>query len=250
MYSIPIKTKNLNITSPFGWRTLNGTRNFHNGIDLGYAQGTPIYAMQDGVLESRRDQYGANWQRLHVGNGYWDYVHMHQMAFPLWSKVEVKQGQFISTVGNTGFSFGNHLHLGFYENGRGWVNPIPLVNMQNFLYNIFINNIEDMAEFIQHLKSIDESLKIISSIAYTSNIATCELKTGERLQIRVGGASGALVFRVGQSNWRALGGNSNGYIQLERVGETAVLNIRGMDNGLYENSTQDGKSWKGWQKLF
>ena len=45
----PIKNKNYYISSYFEYRTL-GTYHFHNGIDIPLIEGTPLYALSDGIV--------------------------------------------------------------------------------------------------------------------------------------------------------------------------------------------------------
>lgn len=111
------------ITSGFGWRW--GKR--HDGIDLGAPTGTPLYAMSQGTVIK------AGWENS-FGNKveirYWDgsiswYGHM--------SRIDVQTGQQVSAgdqvgaVGNTGHSFGSHLHLEFQrtETADTPIDPVP-----------------------------------------------------------------------------------------------------------------------------
>lgn len=89
----------------------------HKGIDLGAAEGTPIYASANGVV--RFAGFG------NAGNGFNRYGYcvfidhqngfytMYAHASALYVSVgeTVNQGQLIAGVGNTGQSFGNHLHF-------------------------------------------------------------------------------------------------------------------------------------------
>ena len=72
----------LPVTSAFGWRIhpISGAWKFHTGVDLGYAEGTPIPALFDGVVVecgNKEDGYG-NQVLLH--HPYYDvytrYAHM------------------------------------------------------------------------------------------------------------------------------------------------------------------------------
>lgn len=38
------------VTSPFGWRWLNGRSDLHTGLDIGAPEGTPVYSMLPGVV--------------------------------------------------------------------------------------------------------------------------------------------------------------------------------------------------------
>ena len=95
------------ITSGFGWRW----GKTHDGIDLGAPTGTPIYAMSKGeVIGSFYDSSFGNKVEIR----YWDgsiswYGHMSQRIAQKGDTV--MPGELVGLVGNTGHSFGSHLHL-------------------------------------------------------------------------------------------------------------------------------------------
>ena len=101
----PIRT--WNITSDFGWRW----GKTHDGIDLGATTGTPIYAMSKGVvIGSFYDSSFGN----KVEIKYWDgsiswYGHMSKRLVT--EGDTVLPGELVGLVGNTGHSFGSHLHF-------------------------------------------------------------------------------------------------------------------------------------------
>ena len=94
------------LSSPFGprWGRL------HAGIDIAAPGGTPIRAAADGsiVLAEPYGGYG-NYTCLDHGGGL-STCYAHQSAFELTSG-SVSQGDVIGYVGNTGASFGDHLHF-------------------------------------------------------------------------------------------------------------------------------------------
>lgn len=117
MFIFPFNNTDVPITSDYGWRMLKGRKSLHTGIDLGASCQTPILAAADGevmlVKEDPRNctscGYG-NYIILKHRNGYRTiYAHLTKI------KVEMNQrmtaGQVIGTVGNTGHSYGCHLHF-------------------------------------------------------------------------------------------------------------------------------------------
>lgn len=103
----------LEVSSAFGSR--GGGR--HTGVDLRNPKGTPIYAVDDGVVTASayRGSYG-NIVQISHGNGIetW-YAHCDTL---LVSKgAVVKKGQQIATVGITGRATGYHLHFEVRKNG-------------------------------------------------------------------------------------------------------------------------------------
>ncbi|MCL6446146.1 MAG: peptidoglycan DD-metalloendopeptidase family protein, partial [Alicyclobacillus sp.] len=59
------------VTSGFGPRDLGGVEGFHPGIDIGCPTGTPVYATNDGVVETAGWNSGGygNWVVINNGNG-------------------------------------------------------------------------------------------------------------------------------------------------------------------------------------
>jgi len=123
----PIDGKQLKgILSGFGMRVhpIYKVMKMHTGIDFGAAEGTPIYATGDGIVEraDNLEQGYGNHVVINHGFGYQTlYAHMSRIAATVGQKV--KRGQVIGYVGSTGESTGDHLHYEVIKNGVK-VNPI------------------------------------------------------------------------------------------------------------------------------
>lgn len=91
----------------------------HYGMDFEANLGTPIEAIQDGVIT--RAQYGrANGNNVKIKHNNklsTQYLHMSQIDSSIHVGDAVKQGQVIGYVGNTGWSSGPHLCLRVWYNG-------------------------------------------------------------------------------------------------------------------------------------
>ena len=119
-------------SSSFGWRTLGGVREFHDGLDIPRPAGSPIYAALDGlVINAGWGGYAGSSAGYNVviqhANGY-STVYAHCSKIYVKNGQTVSKGQLIAGVGQTGRAFGNHLHFGVfvgvpYSNGRG-INPL------------------------------------------------------------------------------------------------------------------------------
>lgn len=106
-------------SSAYGWRW----GSFHNGIDLAAPQGTPIYAAHAGTVIQSRWAGGYGYAVIidhGDGTETW-YGHTSQLLVE--EGQEVAAGERIALVGNTGYSFGSHLHLEVHINGAP-VEPI------------------------------------------------------------------------------------------------------------------------------
>jgi murein DD-endopeptidase MepM/ murein hydrolase activator NlpD len=101
------------VTSPFGYRW----GRLHAGIDIGVPYGTPIRAAASGtvVLAGWTGGYG-NYTCIDHGGGLAT-CYAHQSSYAVSGGAQVGQGQVIGYVGNTGHSFGAHLHFEVRING-------------------------------------------------------------------------------------------------------------------------------------
>lgn len=94
----------------------------HRGVDFTPGNGTPIYAIADGVV-SDSDYGGGYGQALYIehqinGQSVQSlYAHMQRNSSPLQVGDVVQVGEFVGLVGNTGTSTGPHLHLEIRING-------------------------------------------------------------------------------------------------------------------------------------
>jgi murein DD-endopeptidase MepM/ murein hydrolase activator NlpD len=112
-------TTSRRISQYFNWR--------HYGVDIPNRIGQPIYAVQDGVVET------AGWNRggygyyviINHGNGMRS-LYGHASELYVSPGDHVVQGQVISAIGSTGRSTGPHLHLEIRLNGR-MVNPLNYI---------------------------------------------------------------------------------------------------------------------------
>ncbi len=113
------------VTSRFGGRW----GSTHKGIDIGAPKGTPIKAAASGTVISASTGYNGgygNYMVVSHGNGI-ETAYGHCSALYVKPGQKVSQGQVIGAVGNTGRSYGNHLHLEIRINGVAQ-------NPQNYLY--------------------------------------------------------------------------------------------------------------------
>lgn len=100
------------ISDGYGWRThpVNKKRTFHHGLDFGNKIGTPVYATADGVVQkvTTRKLIGKYIVLSHRFGYQTGYGHLHKILVKVGD--EVKRGQIIALMGNSGRSTGAHLH--------------------------------------------------------------------------------------------------------------------------------------------
>ncbi|MEM0231183.1 MAG: M23 family metallopeptidase [Candidatus Woesearchaeota archaeon] len=151
-----IKADKFFVTSCFGIRILNGEQDSHPGVDFGHPEGTPIYAVEEGIVEdvsydckSRcegligEDKWGPS---CYCGSGYGNYVKIKHSNFEtVYAHLKeifvkegdsVSKGQQIGTEGSTGKSTGPHLHFELRIKGNA-VNPLCVydTNSGNFVFS-------------------------------------------------------------------------------------------------------------------
>lgn len=124
-FTIPCKG---HMTSNFGRR---GSRRYHYGIDLKAQTGDTIYAAFDGKIRIRsfeRKGYGYYVVIRHV-NGL-ETVYGHLSKFLVKENDFVQSGEPIGLAGNTGRSFGSHLHFETRFIGKP-INPNFIIDFDN-----------------------------------------------------------------------------------------------------------------------
>ena len=150
----PIKNSDLTrMASGFGYRTdpFTKSRRMHGGMDFTAPRGTPVYAASDGKViraDSRSSGYGKH-IRIDHGFGYVT-LYAHLNKYNVKRNQNVKKGDIIGFVGNTGRSQAPHLHYEVIKDKKR-VNPI------NFYYgNLSPEEFEDLLKIAsQENQSLD-----------------------------------------------------------------------------------------------
>ena len=101
-------------TSPFGQRW----GRLHAGIDIAAPGGTPIRAADSGRVALAGPQGGYGLYTCIQHGRTLSTCYAHQSELGTQRGAAVRQGQVIGFVGNTGHSFGDHLHFEVRVNGR------------------------------------------------------------------------------------------------------------------------------------
>ncbi len=108
-------------------RSTGCSSSYHYGADLANGCGAPIYAANSGTVDyaGRNGNYG-NYIRIQHGAGIsTGYAHIMDGGIIVDSGQQVGSGQIIAYAGDTGRSFGCHLHFEVYIDG-GYTNPHPI----------------------------------------------------------------------------------------------------------------------------
>lgn len=129
----------IQFTSPFGERTLNGSADWHNGIDLVGLEEKVIRAPCAGTVgvstmiykeadRGRTWEWG-NYVRIDTADGLRVYLcHMAERYVSAGQRVNA--GDPLGVEGETGFAFGSHVHLEVRA-GNQAVNPCPMLGIEN-----------------------------------------------------------------------------------------------------------------------
>lgn len=134
--NLPYQSGKVTLTSHFGWRTLNGQRDYHKGVDLSGTDKT-LVAPCDGVIGSSTiitDKSNLTWQwgnyiRIDTADGLKIFM-CHMAARKVKVGQKVKAGDVVGIEGNTGYSFGSHCHFEVRKSGES-VDPTPYLGIPN-----------------------------------------------------------------------------------------------------------------------
>jgi len=115
------------VSSGFGWRRhpILLHERFHNGVDIAVAEGTPVLAAADGVVDRASDDplNGNHVVLLHDDGLRTAYCHLRDLHTQTGERV--RAGERIGLSGMTGRATGPHLHFGVWVHGRA-VDPLRL----------------------------------------------------------------------------------------------------------------------------
>ena len=163
------------ITSPFGYRYINGEKKFHKGLDIvgvdkqvrACITGKVIYSNIVTDHNNNTWEWG-NYICIFDGMDYYYYCHLAERFVKQHDRVE--QGDIIGIMGNTGYSFGEHLHfevrskdgisfnpfivLGYREE----FNATGTVLFEDYEKGVDMNKIEDVKQALwNYQNSLQES---------------------------------------------------------------------------------------------
>lgn len=118
------------ITSKFGPRW----GRFHKGIDISAPRGRKIIASQTGTVEFR------GWIRgygniIIINHGTYKTAYAHLSRYHVLLEQKVSKGQVIGQVGNTGNSFGEHLHFEVRDLKDNPMNPLSYLPSRSPYYS-------------------------------------------------------------------------------------------------------------------
>ena len=105
---------------------ITGVKELHLGIDIALPEGTEILAGLNGTVTTAAfDSSFGNYVVIESADGLvMKYAHCHTLLVSAGQVVE--KGDVIATVGTTGMSTGNHLHMEILKDGV-YINPLFFV---------------------------------------------------------------------------------------------------------------------------
>ena len=124
-----VGVQSFNLSNSWG-DSRDGGKRRHKGIDIFAPKGTGVVAVTDGIISYIGDQPKGGlclWLTTENGQSFY-YAHLDRWAAGLYEGMEVRSGDLLGYVGNTGNArtTPSHLHFGVNDNDE-MVNPYPLL---------------------------------------------------------------------------------------------------------------------------
>ncbi|GAA2880425.1 hypothetical protein Acy02nite_20090 [Actinoplanes cyaneus] len=137
LYVLPLD--DYEFTAPFGVRF----GKLHAGIDLAAPEGTPYMAVHGGTVTAAGYNGGyGNSITIRQDDGT-EVIYAHSRRLLVKKGDTIKAGQVIGEVGNTGYSYGTHLHLEIHVSGKP-VDPITFLKARGVDVQLQIESIYSM----------------------------------------------------------------------------------------------------------
>lgn len=127
---LPMQGGSLEITSLFGNRPnpFGSGSEVHNGIDFVDAYASPVYATAPGVI-TLAGYDGGYGLAVTISHSYgYSTLYAHLSGLAVKQDAQVKRGQLIGYLGNSGRSTGPHLHYSIYQ-GEKAIDPQPYLKL-------------------------------------------------------------------------------------------------------------------------
>jgi murein DD-endopeptidase MepM/ murein hydrolase activator NlpD len=167
----------------------DGGRRSHEGVDIFAPKGTPVIAAADGYVTGVKDGgIGGKvvWLRPEGKNYSLYYAHLDQQSVT--EGQNVKRGDVVGTVGNTGNArtTPSHLHFGIYTYS-GAVDPWPFVNQAiKEAPAVAVKSINGYLKLVKNFQTPDGSVLKANStlvpLAVTSKGYIAEMQDGRLIQ--------------------------------------------------------------------
>ena len=126
----PIHNKELKrLSSGYGmrWHPILKRKRMHYGLDYSAPRGTPVYSTGNGKVIKVKRNYGGYGNQIVIDHGFgYTTTYAHLNAFNVKKGQDVKRGECIGFVGNTGRSTAPHLHYEVKKNNKP-INPIHYI---------------------------------------------------------------------------------------------------------------------------
>lgn len=142
---VPILHRSLKITSPFGSRKIQGVEEYHKGLDLA-ANYESLYAPETcNVVRRDYDDLSGGYITVKLVNGYkLSFCHLDAQ----WVDVGdiCAEGEEIGVTGETGRSFGAHLHITMFDPNDNRIDPTKYI--QSLWSNTIIPQLSGFNPFL------------------------------------------------------------------------------------------------------
>lgn len=126
-WGVPLPNSSYKIISHFGESRRRGNHHYsHEGIDIKIEKGTDVIVVQRGtvIFADKSGNYGKLVCIKHQNQ--WETRYAHLSSITVKKNQEVRKGQVIGKVGQTGNATTPHLHFEIRKNGMP-LNPLTLI---------------------------------------------------------------------------------------------------------------------------
>lgn len=237
----------------YGWDVWFG---WHQGTDIATAEWTPVYAMADGTVIIAKNMLGW-WNNVsveHVIDGkkiVSNYSHLSTIDTQVGSRVQA--GQKIGEVGNTGNSFGNHLHFQidldtpfhpYYYDYTACPYSYNQITEQGVCFDELAANTIDPLAFLESNGAILDSIEYIQTPTTVTRSTTSEVTRGDIFDTTVYIWYNLQDIKQVQQIYKDLG-YYNGAISGDYSDVEASVIAYQIERWVIEDKYSDGAGWFG-----